>query len=145
MDLNELEETSHSAGGIFKTLMERYKDAAKGRADVRIVIDSEWRVVRAHITAPRGHKLAGQLLTDHSGWFDLNDLHLARHVTWEPAELAVCEALLDPRGRRDTSTATTRAASTSTSSRRSSAPAACPTRGSSPATELPLEPRVLRP
>jgi hypothetical protein len=99
MDLNELEETSHSAGGIFKTLMERYKEAAKGRADVRIVIDSEWRVVRAHITAPRGHKLAGQLLSEHSGWFDLNDLHLARHVTWEPAELAVCEALLDADGR----------------------------------------------
>jgi hypothetical protein len=99
MELNELEETSHSAGGIFKTLMERYQEAAKGRADVRIVIDSQWRVVRAHITAPRGHKLAGQLLSEHSGWFDLNDLHLARHVTWEPAELASCEALLDAQGR----------------------------------------------
>jgi hypothetical protein len=98
MDLNELEETSHSAAGIFKTIMERYQEAAKGRADVRIVIDSEWRVVRAHITAPRGSKLAGQLLSEHSGWFDLNDLHLARHVTWEPAELAVCEALIDASG-----------------------------------------------
>ena len=85
MDLNELEETSHSADGIFKTLMDRYKEAAKGRADVRIVIDSEWRVVRAHITAPRGHKLAGQLLSEHGGWFNLNDLHLVRHITWEPA------------------------------------------------------------
>lgn len=98
MDLNELEANSLSAGGIFKTLMERYKEAAKGRADVTIVIDPEWRVVRAHIKAPRGHKLAGQLLADHSGWFDLNDLHLFRHVTWEPAELAVCEALVDDRG-----------------------------------------------
>ena len=111
MDLNELEETSHSADGIFKTLMDRYKEAAKGRADVRIVIDSEWRVVRAHITAPRGHKLAGQLLSEHGGWFDLNDLHLARHVTWEPAELAVCEALIDARGSAArASTATRRAA-----------------------------------
>jgi hypothetical protein len=98
MDLNELEETSHSAEGIFKTIMERYKEAAKGRAEVRIVIDSDWRVVRAHITAPRGHKLAGQLLSEHGGWFDLNDLHLSRHVTWEPAELAVCEVLVDPHG-----------------------------------------------
>jgi hypothetical protein len=98
MDLNELEETTHSAGGLFKTLMDRYKEAAKGRADVTIVIDPEWRVVRAHIKAPRGHKLAGQLLADHSGWFDLNDLHLFRHITWEPAELAVCEALVDDRG-----------------------------------------------
>jgi hypothetical protein len=98
MDLNELEQTSHSAQGIFKTLMGGYSEAAKGRADVRIVIDPEWRVVRAHIKAPRGHKLADQLLSEHSGWFDLNDLHLSRHVTWEPAELAVCEALIDARG-----------------------------------------------
>jgi hypothetical protein len=97
-DLNELEETSHSAAGIFKTLMERFKEAAKGRVQVQIAIDSDWRVVRAHITAPRGHKLAGQLLSEHSGWFDLNDLHLTRLVTWEPAELAVCEALIDRRG-----------------------------------------------
>src|SRR5215216_281098 len=97
-DLNQLEETSHSTDGIFRTLMDRYKEAAKGRADVRIVIDSEWRVVRAHIKAPRGHKLAGQLMSEHSGWFDLNDLHLFRHVTWEPAELALCEALIDERG-----------------------------------------------
>ena len=99
IDLNELEETTHSANGIFKTIMERYKEAAKGRAEVRIVIDSEWRVVRAHITAPRGHKLAGQLLSDHSGSFDLNDLKLTRHVTWEPAELAICEVLMDAAGR----------------------------------------------
>ncbi len=98
IDLNELEATTHSPAGIFKTLMERYAEAAKGRADVRIVLDADWRVVRAHITAPRGGKLASQLLADHSGWFDLNDLHLARHVTWEPAELASCEALIDANG-----------------------------------------------
>jgi hypothetical protein len=98
MDLNELETTTHSAGGIFKTMMDRYREAAKGRAEVRIVLDADWRVVRAHITAPRGSKLAGQLLADHSGWFDLNELHLARHVTWEPAELATCEALIDAGG-----------------------------------------------
>lgn len=98
IDLNELEETTHSPEGIFKTMMDRYKEAAKGRAEVRIVLDADWRVVRAHITAPRGSKLAGQLLADHSGWFDLNDLHLARHVTWEPAELATCEALIDAGG-----------------------------------------------
>ncbi len=97
-DLNELEVTTHSPSGILKTLMDRYGEAAKGRADVRIVLDAARRVVRAHITAPRGAKLAGQLLADHGGWFDLNDLHLARHVTWEPAELAVCEALIDAGG-----------------------------------------------
>src|SRR5215207_1647754 len=96
--LNKLEETSHSADGIFKTLMERYKKALVGRTEVHIVIDPQWRVVRAHITAANGRKLAGQLLQEHSGWFDLNALHLARHVTWEPAELATCEALFDAKG-----------------------------------------------
>jgi hypothetical protein len=98
VDLNELEETTHSADGIFKTIMDRYKELAKGRAEVRIVLDADWRVIRAHITAPRGSKLAAQLLADHSGWFDLNDLHLPRHITWEPADLATCEAILDARG-----------------------------------------------
>src|SRR5215218_4117555 len=98
MDLNELEATTHSPGGIFKTIMDRYKEAAKGRAQVRIVLDADWRVVRAHIAAPRGSKLASQLLADHSGWFDLNHLHLLRHVTWEPADLASCEALIDAGG-----------------------------------------------
>lgn len=98
VDLNEMEETSHSADGIFRTLMDRYQSAAKGDARVRIVIDKDWRVVRAHITGPRSSKLASQLLGEHSGWFDLNDLNLSRHVTWEPEELAVCEALIDHRG-----------------------------------------------
>jgi hypothetical protein len=98
MDLNELEETTHSPGGIFKTIMDRYKEAAKGDGSVRIVLDKDWRVIRAHITGPRSNKLAAQLLQDHGGWFDLNALHVTRQVTWEPAELAVCEALLDARG-----------------------------------------------
>jgi hypothetical protein len=97
-DLNDMEETTHGAEGIFKTLIARWKEAAKGRAEVRILIDPDWRVVRAHIRAPHGHKLAGQLLADHSGWFDLNALHLLRHVVWEPAELAECEAVIDGRG-----------------------------------------------
>jgi hypothetical protein len=98
MDLNEMEAGSHSAAGIFKTLMDRYKNAAREAIGVRIVLDADWRVVRAHISAPRGAKLAGQLLQDNSGWFDLNLLHLVRHVIWEPAELAQCEALIDARG-----------------------------------------------
>ena len=61
-------------------------------------VEADWQVVRAHISAPRGAKLAGQLLQDHSGSFDLNLLHLVRHVIWEPAELAQCEALIDARG-----------------------------------------------
>ncbi|HZB76016.1 MAG TPA: hypothetical protein VE526_07315, partial [Solirubrobacteraceae bacterium] len=96
--LNKLEETSHSPQGIYKTLMERYKKALVGRTEVTILVDPQWRVVRAHITAANGRKLAGQLLQEHSGWFDLNALHLSRQLTWEPAELAQCEALFDARG-----------------------------------------------
>jgi len=96
--LNKLEEGSHSKDAIYKTLMERYKKALVGRTEVHIVIDPDWRVVRAHITAANGRKLAGQLLQEHSGWFPLDRLHLGRHVVWEPAELATCEALYDARG-----------------------------------------------
>jgi len=96
--LNKMEETSHSAHGIYKTLMERYAKALVGRTEVTILIDPHWRVVRAHITAANGRRLASQLLQEHSGWFPLDALHLGRHVTWEPAELASCEALYDARG-----------------------------------------------
>jgi hypothetical protein len=96
--LNEIEEKSHSAEGIFKLLMRRYETLVRGRPEVRIVLDADWQVVRAHIGASNGHKLAGQLLTDHGGYFDLNALHLGRHVIWQPAELAECEAVLDERG-----------------------------------------------
>ena len=96
--LNKMEETSHSAHGIYKTLMERYAKALVGRTEVTILVDPHWRVVRAHITAANGRRLASQLLQEHSGWFPLDALHLGRHVTWEPAELASCEALYDARG-----------------------------------------------
>jgi hypothetical protein len=96
--LNEMESGSHSAEAMFKKLMERWKDAVEGRVKVSVVLDADWKVVRAHITAPEGSKLASQLLEQGSGWFDLRDLHLPRHVTWEPAELALCEAVLDGRG-----------------------------------------------
>ena len=31
--------------------------------------------------------------------FDLNDLHLTRHVVWQAADLAHCEALISPEGK----------------------------------------------
>jgi len=98
-DLNQLEGSTHSAGQIFKALMQRWEAASRGAASITIVLDENWRVVRAHIRASNGAKLASQLLTESSGWFDLNDLKVARNVSWEPAELALCEARLDPDGR----------------------------------------------
>ena len=98
VDLNELEETTHSAEGIFKTMMDRYKEAAKGRAEVRIVLDAEWRVVRAHITAPRGSKLAAPAARRPQRLVRPQRPPPPRHVTWEPADLATCEAIIDARG-----------------------------------------------
>jgi hypothetical protein len=55
--------------------------------------------MRAHIATSDGRRLARQLLEDGGGFFDLNELHLTRHVIWRPAELAECQALLTPEGR----------------------------------------------
>ena len=43
-----------------------------------------------------GRRLAAQLL--RGGVFDLNDLHLTRHVTWEASEFGRCEAVIAPDG-----------------------------------------------
>jgi hypothetical protein len=63
------------------------------------VLDERWKVLRAHISGPHGQELARQLLADGGGTFDLGALHLARHVVWQAAELAVCQATIDPDGR----------------------------------------------
>jgi hypothetical protein len=99
MRLDELETGTHSAAGILQALMERWEDLARGAASVTIVIDQHWKVVRAHLKMADGRKLAAQLLEDGSGSFDLNELKLPRAVTWEAADLARCEALLDGDGR----------------------------------------------
>jgi hypothetical protein len=99
MRLDELETGTHSASGILEQLMDRWDTVVRGGATVVIVIDEHWNVTRAHIKAADGRRLASQLLADASGTFDLNELKLARHVTWEAADLARCEALLDGEGR----------------------------------------------
>jgi hypothetical protein len=80
-------------------MMDHWYDLARGAAAVTIVIDEHWKVVRAHIKMADGRRLAAQLLADGSGSFDLNELKLTRAVTWEAADLARCEALLDGDGR----------------------------------------------
>jgi hypothetical protein len=97
--LDELETSSHTAGAIFKALMERWQDLLKGRADVTIEIDEQWNVMRAHIATSDGRQLARQLLEDAGGVFDLNELHLVRHVVWHAADLAECQAIMSPEGR----------------------------------------------
>jgi hypothetical protein len=97
--LDELESGARSARALFKILVDRWQELLRGRAEVAIVLDQDWTVTRAHILATDGRKLATQLLDDAGGSFDLNDLHLSRHVVWQPAELAHCEAVLSPEGR----------------------------------------------
>jgi hypothetical protein len=97
--LDELETSSHTAGALFKALMERWEDLLRGRADVSIVLDEQWNVIRAHIATSDGRQLARQLLEDGGGYFDLNELHLTRQVAWQAAELAECQAIVSPEGR----------------------------------------------
>jgi hypothetical protein len=97
--LDELETGSHSAGALFKVLFARWKDLMRGREQVEIVLDEHWTVQRAHIMLPEGRRLAAQLLADGGGIFDLNALHLTRHVVWQAADLARVEAVVSPQGR----------------------------------------------
>jgi hypothetical protein len=96
--LDDLETGSHSAGALFKVLFDRWKDLMRGRQQVEIVLDEHWTVQRAHIMLPDGRRLAAQLLADGGGTFDLNDLHLTRHVVWQAGELARVEAVVSPQG-----------------------------------------------
>lgn len=96
--LDELETGSHSAGALFKLLFDRWKDMLRGRQQVEIVLGEQWTVLRAHIKLPDGRRLAAQLLADGGGIFDLNDLHLTRHVVWQAADLARLEAVVSPQG-----------------------------------------------
>jgi hypothetical protein len=97
--LDELETGSHSAGALFKFLFTRWQEALRGRAAVSITLDQRWTVLRAHISTRDGRRLAMQLLADGGGLFDLNQLHLTRHVVWQAADLARCEAWLSADGK----------------------------------------------
>jgi len=97
--LDDLETGSHSAGALFKLLFARWQDALRGRAAVSIVIDEHWAVLRAHISTREGRRLASQLLADGGGLFDLNKLHLTRHVVWQASDLGRCEAFLSAEGK----------------------------------------------
>jgi hypothetical protein len=96
--LDDLESGSHSAGALFKVLFDRWTERLRGRRQVEIVLDEQWKVLRAHIRLPDGRKMAAQLLADGGGVFDLNDLHLIRQVVWQAAELARVEAVVSPQG-----------------------------------------------
>jgi hypothetical protein len=97
--LDELETGSHSANALFKALFTRWKELLRGRADVSIVLDDQWTVLRAHIAVPEGRRLASELLAGGGGVFDLNELHLTRHVVWQASDLARCEAIIAPDGK----------------------------------------------
>ncbi|HWM09532.1 MAG TPA: hypothetical protein VNO82_09305 [Solirubrobacteraceae bacterium] len=97
--LDELETGSHSAGALFKALFNRWRDLLRTRTRTSIMLDADWKVQRAHIEGPEARRLAADLLAGAGGLFDLNRLHVPRHVVWHPAEHAVCEAFVDTEGR----------------------------------------------
>ncbi len=97
--LDELETGSHGAGALLKSLLERWQDLVKGRADLSIVVDEDWTVMRAHVATKEGRRLASQLLADAGGFFDLNELHLVRHIVWNASDSARLEAVISPEGR----------------------------------------------
>ena len=115
--LDDLETGSHSAGALFKLLFARWQDALRGRAAVSIVIDEHWTVLRAHISTREGRRLASQLLADGGGLFDLNQLHLTRHVVWQAVRSRALRGVrLAPTASRSGSTATRPARRSSTTS-----------------------------
>jgi hypothetical protein len=56
MKLDELETGTHSASGILKLLMEKWDELNRGGAAVLIVLDENWRVMRAHIKMADGRE-----------------------------------------------------------------------------------------
>ncbi len=55
--------------------------------------------MRAHVATKEGRRLASQLLADAGGFFDLNELHLVRHIVWNASDSARLEAVISPEGR----------------------------------------------
>jgi hypothetical protein len=96
--VNRMEITTHSAEWLFKQILDAWKDELRDTSVVHIELDERMIVKRAHIRGRDGRKLAGQLLGDNSGVFDLNDLKLWRKVKIRPAELAEIELEMTPGG-----------------------------------------------
>ena len=87
------------AGGIFKTIMDRYKEAAKGDAP-RPDRDRQGLARRPrphHGPAQQQARRAAARRTTAAGSTSTPCTSPATCM-WEPAELAVCEALIDDRG-----------------------------------------------
>lgn len=89
------EDKELSAEQIFKRLKERWSQAARTRGVVTVTVDSDWQVTRAHFRTNRGSRLAAELMKAQGHNFDLGDLKLIRHVTWQPEEFALVEATVD--------------------------------------------------
>lgn len=97
--LDELELGTHSAEWLFRQILDAWKDELRDTSVVEVTLDERWNVRRAHIRGRNGRQLASELLADHSGVFDLNDLKLTRRLVITPAELAEVHVELDARGR----------------------------------------------
>lgn len=54
------------------------------KAQIEIALDKDWNVIKAYINAPRGSRLAEDLLRSNGGNVDLTDINVPRFVTWFP-------------------------------------------------------------
>jgi hypothetical protein len=93
--LSKMATSSHSSEALFQKLVECWIGGAKvgeKPAHVFIRLDKDWKVVTAHINAPRGQRLAEQLLRISKGKVKLNDLNVPRTVEFKPLTLHVLDA-----------------------------------------------------
>lgn len=102
--------TDFSVDALFNRITEQWIASTKvpGKrqaARVEITLDKGWNVINAYINAPRGSRLAEQLLLTGGGKVNLSELGVPRIVTWFPqseqegAGLSRCWAYVSAEGK----------------------------------------------
>ena len=102
--------STFSVDALFTLIAERWINQSKApgkkyAAQVAISLDKDWKVINAYINAPRGSRLAEELLKSGGGEIDLTALDVPKHVTWFPlsgqegAGLVRCFAFVSAKGK----------------------------------------------
>lgn len=84
--------------GWYQRLVERWISVAPKSTEMLINIDANWKVTRAHIKAPRGARVAEQLMLYSGNNFDLERFAVKRHLIWEPNFHVMVQAHYDAAG-----------------------------------------------
>ena len=88
MITNDLK-TIYSVDALFQNISELWirktkMPGEKVYAQVRISLNEDWKVTDAYIDAPRGSRIAEQLLSGGEGKFDLSRFRVPRLIRWFP-------------------------------------------------------------